>query len=204
MITDMTSCRQQGGRAVFLDRDGTINEEVSYLSRVEDIRLVPGASEGIKRLARSGFRIVVVTNQSGVARGYFDEERVMEINSALASMLAEQGAPVHGWYFCPHHPDAAVERYRLECHCRKPAPGLIEQAAGEMAIDCQESFMIGDAIRDVEAGIRAGCRSVLVRTGHGMEACRDGKLLRLAGEHNIHVAEDLNAASLWILGQEGG
>lgn len=189
-------------KAVFLDRDGTINEEVSYLSRIEDIKLIPGSCEGIKRLVSHGFKVIVVTNQSGVARGYFDETRVREINRAIGHMLEECGALVHGWYYCPHHPDGTKEEYRLKCSCRKPAPGLIKQAADDMGIDCAGSFMVGDSPRDIEAGITAGCRPLLVRTGYGDKAYKSGDLSRFRGM-DIHVFDDLNAASYWIVDNKG-
>src|SRR6266851_9710002 len=115
--------------AVFLDRDGVLIEEVNYLTEVGQVRLIPGAAEAVAELNRAGVPVVVVTNQAGVARGYFPEERVAEVHVYLDELLAERGARVDRYYYCPHHPDAAVERYRVECECRKPKPGMLRRAA---------------------------------------------------------------------------
>lgn len=185
-------------RAVFLDRDGTINKEVSYLSREEDIEILAGACEGIELLKKNGFKIIVITNQSGVARGYFDEQRVMEINKRIGEMLAEKKAAVDRWYYCPHHPEAVNPVYRKFCRCRKPECGMIEQAAQDMCIDLKRSFMAGDTLRDIEAGVRAGCRSILVTTGH-----EDASIIQEIKRDNLkkisYIAKDLLDAGKWIV-----
>ncbi|HEY1187157.1 MAG TPA: HAD family hydrolase [Gemmata sp.] len=153
--------------AVFLDRDGTLIEEVNYLSHPDQVRLIPGAAEAVRRLNDLGVLVVVVTNQSGVARGYFPESRVVEVHERLIALLAERGAVVDAFYFCPHHPKEGIGVYRVTCGCRKPKPGMLLAAARDLGIDLAGSWMIGDKPCDAEAGLAAGCRALLVRTGHG-------------------------------------
>nr|WP_246140147.1 HAD family hydrolase [Geothermobacter ehrlichii] len=157
----------RGRPAVFLDRDGTLIEERDYLCRPEDVVLLPGAAEAVCRLNRAGIAVVVVTNQSGVARGYFDLAVVGRIHRHLDRQLACSGARIDGYYVCPHHPTEGDTPWRCDCECRKPKPGLLLRAATEMGIDLSRSFMIGDKISDLQAGEKAGCLSLLVRTGYG-------------------------------------
>lgn len=154
-------------RAVFLDRDGTINEEKDYLHRIEDFVFIPGAVEALRRLHHAGFFLVVVTNQSGVARGYFDLSAVERLHRHLEEELARAGARIDAFYLCPHHPEEGVGDYRIDCDCRKGRPGMLLQAARDHDIDLSSSFMIGDKLSDIEAGKAAGCRSLLVLTGYG-------------------------------------
>ena len=177
--------------AVFLDRDGVLIEDVHYLSCVEQIRLIDGAAAAIKRLNEAGLPVVVVTNQSGVAHGHFPEERIAEVHSYLDRLLAEEGASVSRYYHCPHHPSEGIRPYRVSCACRKPNPGMFLAAADELGLNLNQSWMIGDKISDLEAGHRAGCRTVLVLTGHGRRAAQ-----RLTpGQFNCAgVAPDLPAA----------
>jgi D-glycero-D-manno-heptose 1,7-bisphosphate phosphatase len=154
-------------KAVFLDRDGTINVEVQYLSQVEDFQFIPGVPWALKRLKDAGFLLVVVTNQSGIGRGYYDEAALDSIHSHMHADLAKFGAPIDACYFCPHHPEHATGDYRRECGCRKPLPGMLQRAAQDLDIDLAASFMIGDKLADVEAGIAAGCTALLVLTGYG-------------------------------------
>jgi D-glycero-D-manno-heptose 1,7-bisphosphate phosphatase len=154
-------------KAVFLDRDGTINVEVAYLSEVADFRFIPGVPQSLQRLKDAGFMLVVVTNQSGIGRGYYDEAALAAIHAHMHAELAAQGAPIDACYFCPHHPEHATGDYRRECGCRKPLPGMLQQAAADLDIDLSASFMIGDKLADVEAGINAGCTPLLVLTGYG-------------------------------------
>ncbi len=153
--------------AVFLDRDGTLIEEVHYLSAPEQVRLIPGAAEAVRRLNAAGVLVVVVTNQAGVAREYFPESRVAEVHAHLSALLAERGAHIDAYYYCPHHPTEGIGAYRVACECRKPKPGLLLTAACELDIDLSRSWMIGDKPCDAEAGTAAGCRAVPVRTGYG-------------------------------------
>ncbi len=159
--------RHTGKRAVFLDRDGTINEEREYLHRVADFAFIPGVPEAIARLKRAGFVVIVVTTQSGIGRGYYDEAALCALHRHLDRELAAFGAAVDAYYFCPHHPQHGVGEYRRECACRKPLPGMLLQAATDLGIDLAASYMIGDKLADVEAGLAAGCQPLLVRTGYG-------------------------------------
>ncbi len=178
--------------AVFLDRDGTMIEEVNYLSSPEQVRLIPGTVEAIRRWNHLGVKVVVVTNQAGVARGYFPESRVAEVHSHLSAVLAEGGATIDAYYHCPHHPDHGVGEFRIDCECRKPAPGMLLWAARDLGIDLTRSWMIGDKLSDLWAGAAVGCRTLLVRTGYGAEIPAEtipSEELRLAG-----IVDDLAAA----------
>lgn len=154
-------------RAVFLDRDGTINEEVQYLSRVEDFRLIPGVPYALQRLKDAGFLLVVVTNQSGIGRGLYDEAALNAIHDKMHEELGVYGIAIDACYFCPHHPEHATGAYRIDCGCRKPLPGMLRQAAADLDIDLSRSYMIGDKLGDIEAGLNAGCASLMVMTGYG-------------------------------------
>ncbi len=154
-------------RAVFLDRDGTINVEKQYLHRAEEFVFISGAPQAIRLLKEAGFLVIIVTNQSGVGRGYYDEAAVHRLHRYMDGELARHGAAVDGYYLCPHHPLHGVGDYRRECCCRKPLPGMLLEAAQDFAIDLASSYMIGDKLVDVEAGLAAGCRPLMVRTGYG-------------------------------------
>lgn len=155
-------------KAVFLDRDGTINIEKEYLFKPEEFEFIPGAVEAIKSLNQTGYLVVVVTNQSGVARGYYSEEDVIRLHHHIDELLKARGAWVDAWYYCPHHSAGRVP-YNVACLCRKPLPGMLQQAAADHTIDLSCSWMVGDKIADMEAGLAAGCKPVLVLTGYGME-----------------------------------
>ena len=181
--------------AFFLDRDGTLIEEVHYLSEPSQVRLIPGAAEAVRVLNSAGMLVVIVTNQAGVARGYFPESRGAEVHDRLSALLAAHGARIDAYYHCPHHPTEGVGEYRVECDCRKPRPGLLLRGARELDIDLARSWMVGDKLSDAEAGAAAGCRTVLVRTGHGDElpTALPHPDLNLAG-----VVSDLTEAiALW-------
>ncbi|CAH2030686.1 D-glycero-beta-D-manno-heptose 1,7-bisphosphate 7-phosphatase [Trichlorobacter ammonificans] len=155
-------------RAVFLDRDGTLNIEKEYLFRIEEFEFVPGAVEAIRLLNRAGLLVVVVTNQSGIARGYYSEADLQRLHRHVDALLTAEGARVDAWYHCPHHPDGR-EPYRRQCDCRKPLPGMLWLAAREHGIDLATSWMVGDKAADVVAGLAAGCRPLLVLTGYGAQ-----------------------------------
>lgn len=182
-------------RAVFLDRDGTINEEVNYLHRIEDFSFVPGAPEAIRRLKEAGFLVIVVTNQSGVARGYFPMEAVEALHRHIQAELAAAGTSIDAFYVCPHHPTAGAGDYRTDCDCRKGNPGMLLRAARDHDIDLGRSYMIGDKSADLEAGERAGCRSLLVLTGYG--AAERKRLKRKA-----LFFRDVAAAADFVLAKE--
>jgi D-glycero-D-manno-heptose 1,7-bisphosphate phosphatase len=156
-------------RAVFLDRDGTMIEERGYLDRLDLVSPFQYTAEAIRRLRAAGFAIVVVTNQAGIARGYFDEAFVRSVHAHLDALLAPESAVPDAYYYCPHHPEGLVEGYRRVCRCRKPAPGMIEQAAADLGLDVGGSFVVGDKWLDVGLANQAGARGILVRTGYGAD-----------------------------------
>jgi D-glycero-D-manno-heptose 1,7-bisphosphate phosphatase len=190
-----------GRPAVFLDRDGVLLDESGFLVDAAQIRIVPGAPAALARLGRAGFELVVVTNQTVVARGLASEDRVTEIHRVLAARLAsEGGAAISGFYVCPHHPSASVAEYRLACGCRKPRPGLLFRAAEELGLDLGRSYMVGDRITDVAAGARAGCRTALVRAGGAYLQPPIETVEPLDPDIRAdHVCDDLPAAADWIL-----
>jgi D-glycero-D-manno-heptose 1,7-bisphosphate phosphatase len=153
--------------AVFLDRDGTLNKEVNYLHTIENFEWVPGAPQAVRRLNALGGPVLVVTNQSGVARGYYDEATVRRLHAWMNEELAEVGAKIDAFYFCPYHPEGTVEKYRALSHCRKPNPGMFEEAIEEWDVDPARSFVVGDKNTDLIPGNELGMTTILVRTGHG-------------------------------------
>lgn len=153
---------QRTGRAVFLDRDGTLVHPRHYPSRPEDLRLYRGIGPELRALRRMGFRLVVITNQSGVARGLFTMADLDRMHAHLRACLAAEGATLDAIYYCPHHPDGVVPELALHCGCRKPEPGMLLRAADELRLSLADSWLVGDILDDVEAGHRAGCRSILV------------------------------------------
>ena len=156
-------------RAVFLDKDGTLVENVPYNADPAKIRLAPLADEGIRLLHRAGFKLIVVSNQSGVARGYFAEEELRRVERRLHELMEAAGARLTAFYYCPHHPDGSVAPYAVTCGCRKPEPGMMLDAARQESLDLERSWLIGDILDDVEAGRRAGCRTILIDNGHETE-----------------------------------
>ena len=155
-----------GRPAVFLDRDGTLSEERGYIDRLELIEIFPWTSDAIRLLNRAGFVVVVVTNQSAIGRGIIDLPFLQTVHDAFDRHLARSGARVDRYYYCPHHPDAPLPEYRMVCRCRKPGPGMIEQATTDLGLDPSRSFMVGDRLIDVACGHAAGVKSLLVRSGH--------------------------------------
>jgi len=153
--------------AVFLDRDGTLIEERGYLDTLEDIVLLAGTTDALHLLRDAGYALVLVTNQAGVARGFFNEAFVRQAHRHLAAMLATEGIVLDGYYYCPHHPDGVVAEYSRVCQCRKPAPGMVAQAARDLDLDVGRSFVVGDKWLDIELASNAGARGLLVRTGYG-------------------------------------
>ena len=182
-------------RAVFLDRDGTVIEEVGYLNRLDRVAFFPWSVDAIRVLNDAGLLVVVVTNQAGVARGYFDEALVCETHALIDRRLAAGRARVDAYYYCPHHPDGVVESLRQACECRKPRPGMMRQAARDLDIDIPGSFVVGDRWLDVEMGRAAGATAVLVRTGYGRNEERRPEGQAAAD----YVADNLMDAASWIL-----
>jgi D-glycero-D-manno-heptose 1,7-bisphosphate phosphatase len=184
-------------RAVFLDKDGTLVEDVPYNVDPGRVRLAPGAVEGLTALDGAGYRIAVITNQSGVARGYFPEGALAGVGRRLQELLAGFGVGLAGFYYCPHHPDGRVPAYAVACRCRKPEPGLLHRAARELGVCLGQSWVVGDILDDVEAGRRAGCRAVLIDNGNETEWRRG------PGREPHHVAADLAEAARLILAADG-
>lgn len=149
-------------RAVFLDKDGTLLENVPYSVDPATMRLLPGVAQGLRLLHAAGYRLIVISNQSGVARGYFPADALAAVEHRLEEMLREWGVCLSGFYYCPHHPEGSVPAYAVACACRKPEPGLVLRAAQDHRIDLAASWFVGDTPADVTAGRRAGCRTVLV------------------------------------------
>jgi len=175
-------------KVVFLDRDGTIARDVHYCRRVEDFELLPTVPDAIKLLNVSGFKVVVITNQSGIARGYFTEETLAQIHKKMEDELAEHGAHVDAIYYCPHHPDDG-------CECRKPKTALFHRAAEELNIDCSRSSVVGDMQMDIDAGKALGCKTVLVATGP-----REGNGII---DPPDYIASSLLEAAQWIIKDAG-
>jgi D-glycero-D-manno-heptose 1,7-bisphosphate phosphatase len=167
-VTTTDQTKQQ--KAVFLDRDGVLVEDNGPLVTSDDISLAPGAAQALRRLTDAGFKIVVVSNQTVVARGLLDAAEMLALQAEIEQRLCAAGAsPLDGFYFCPHHPNATVVEYRCSCSCRKPAPGLLLAASAALGIDLGNSVMIGDRPSDVLAGQRAGCRTIQVATGRHLD-----------------------------------
>lgn len=179
--------RGERRRAVFLDRDGTIIVEREYLADADAVHLVPGTVEALRALRHAGLALVVTTNQSGIARGYYGEEQYRAVAARLEDTLAEQGVRLDATYYCPHHPD-----YTGPCECRKPATGMFRQAARDLGLDLSRSFYVGDRLKDVLPALELGGQAILVRTGYGAEEERDAPA-------SVHVVDDLLAAARLIV-----
>ena len=187
-------------RAVFLDRDGTINEERGYMRCISQFMLLPGAAKAISLLNENDYLAVITSNQSGVARGYFPIELVSEVHEVMKQQLNRYHAFIDRIYFCPHHSEGIVPEYTMECECRKPSTGLIKKAQSELDIDMEKSYVIGDRWLDIALAQNANMPGILVLTGYGsedLEYIKDHKDIQPA-----HVAKDLLDAVKWILKQD--
>lgn len=187
--------------AVFLDRDGTLNEEVGYVNHIERFTLLPRVGHAIRLLNDHELKTVVITNQSGVARGYFPESLIDLVHEKMQALLKMEGAHLDGIYYCPHHPDVGNPPYRQKCRCRKPATGLVEEAVRQLDLDCSQSYMVGDRGVDIEFAREIGAKGILVLTGYGK-----GEWEYFKDQWKVkpdHVAPDLYEAVQWILQQEG-
>lgn len=188
-------------KVVFMDRDGTVNREVHYLHRPEDLVLFPDVPEGIRRLNEHGFRVVIVTNQAGVARGYYKEEDVKNLHEYLNEELKRHGGHVDRFFYCPHHPQNGIGTYKQDCECRKPKTGMFRMAEAFYEIDKAHSYMIGDKLIDTEAGRNYGIRSILIGTGYGEEFYN--KVLSGDEKRNYdYYGKHFKEAVDWILEQE--
>jgi len=181
--------------AVFLDRDGTLIEEVGYLDRLDRLMFFPWSIDAVRLLNRAGYLVVVVTNQAGVARGFFEESFLGEAHRHIDATMAAGDARIDGYYYCPHHPEASVAAYRQMCNCRKPSPGMLRQAEQDLGIDLHRSFVIGDRWHDVQLAQTVGATGILVRTGYGQtEERRPKENVRAAA-----VVDNLIEAVGWML-----
>ena len=187
--------------AVFIDRDGTLNEEVGYIREPEQVKLFDTSMEAIRRINRSGRKVIVITNQSGVARGFLDESKLAEIHKQLHTTLGDVGAHIDAIYYCPHHPRAGELPYRGECSCRKPKPGLLHQAERDFNLDLSSCFVIGDRYLDIEMAHHVGARGILVRTGYGQSEYDSNR--HSWPRHPDFVADNLQEAVDWILAARG-
>lgn len=183
--------------AVFLDRDGTINEQMGYINHISRFQLLPGVGQAIRALNEHWLPVVVVTNQSGLARGYFPESLMDEVHQEMCQRLALEGAHIDGLYICPHHPEAKEERFRVTCNCRKPKTGLLERAAVDLHLDLKHSFVVGDRWSDLRCGAAVGATTILVLTGYGRGDAR--YIGPSQAVQPDYVAEDLEEAVRWIL-----
>ena len=186
-----------GRPAVFIDRDGTLTEEVGYVNHPSRLRVLPRSAEAIRRLNAARIAAVVVTNQAGIARGYFSAEVLAAVNDALVLQLKDEGAHLDGVYVCPHHPSEGEPPYRMVCECRKPKPGLLLRAASDLSLDLSRSTIVGDKGSDLVAARVIGARGVLVLTGYGLGEWEYRRSALPAAPD--HVAADLLAAVEWVI-----
>jgi len=177
---------REGRRAVFLDRDGTLNVNTGYVSSPDDVRLIDGAADGARKLAAAGYALVIASNQSGIARGLITPAAVDSVDERVLALLRERGVSIEAVYRCPHLPGGMVAAYAHECECRKPKPGMLVWAAADLGLDLSSSWAVGDSERDVQAGLAAGCRAILLEEAALAQPRRDGafvakNLLEAAG-----------------------
>ena len=180
-------------KAVFLDRDGTIVEDVGYISSPQQLNFIPGSIEAIKKLNAAGYKVIVITNQAGVARGIVTEDMLQTIDKVMHRQILNGGAHLDGLYYCPHHPEHGVYPYKQACECRKPHTGLIKKAIKDHDLDLSLSFMIGDKASDIEAGKKAGVKTAFVLTGYGTTEKDELK------NKPDHIAKNLSEAVKWVL-----
>jgi len=185
-------------KMVLIDRDGTIIREMGFLSDPKKVKLLKGAAEGIRRLNRAGFKVVIVSNQSGVGRGFYTEARARWVSAAVVKALARRGARVHDSEYCPHHPKAVIRKYRKRCSCRKPGIGMAVKAAKKLKVRLRGSPAIGDRLSDVKLGLNLGGPGILVLTGYGK---RNLRLVRKERIKPTVVVRNLDSAARWIVGQ---
>lgn len=176
-------------KAAFLDRDGVIIQEPPHYAHTPDqMRLIPGTKEAIRLLNENDFKVVIVTNQAGVAKGYYTEEDVISFNQLMKEELELYYVKIDAIYYCSHHPNAKIEKYRIDCNCRKPKPGMLKIAEKELGIDFKQSFMVGDKKSDIDAGKSVGCKTVLVLTGQGIEESKNNNIICNFIANNLYDA----------------
>lgn len=182
---------------IFLDRDGTIIKEVNYLADLSGLEILPRSVEAIRLINREGIKAILVTNQGGVAKGYFPEGFVVEVHKKLELILKDKGAHLDAIYYCPHHPEGIMQGYRIVCECRKPKPGMLKNAANKLNLDLSRSYVVGDRASDIQLANNIGAKGVLVLTGYGdieKELLNDGTNGRAS-----YIAADLYSAAEWII-----
>lgn len=184
----------QAQRAIFIDRDGTLVEPRHYPSLPEHLVLYEGIGPHLAALQADGFRLVIVTNQAGIARGYFDEDDLARMHAHLCAELQSVGIHVDAIYFCPHHVDGSVKRLAVACGCRKPEPGMLHQAAADLNLDLERSWLVGDILDDVEAGNRVGCRTILVDLGTESLPAAPSRQPWLVAPNTVHALKAIRAA----------
>ncbi len=187
--------------AVFIDRDGTVNEQMGYINHISRFVMLPGAAEAIRLLNRHQYLAIIVSNQSGVARGYYPIGLVDEVHAHMRALMEKEGAFVDGIFFCPHYEKGSVPEYSIECDCRKPRTGLIEKAGKAFEIDMDNSYVIGDRYSDIELALRSGMKGILVTTGYG-QGDIDYVFPRLSFKP-AHIARDLLHGVRWIIEEQG-
>jgi len=180
-------------RAAFIDRDGTLVHPQHYPSRPDQLRLYKDIGPGLRKIQRLGFRLVVVTNQAGIARGYFSEQDLQLMHQFLASTLEREGVRLDAIYYCPHHIDGGIPELAIHCDCRKPQPGMLLQAAADLDIDLQNSWFVGDILDDIEAGKRAGCRTILVDLGTEQLPERSIRCPDFVARDTLHALQIISA-----------
>lgn len=190
-------------KCVFLDRDGTINKEnrtkdnpFGFMWDINDLCLIKGASKGIALLNKAGYKTVVITNQSGIARGFFNEKFVKRVHNEISNRIAKEHAYIDRWYYCPHHPTHGMGKYKIECSCRKPKTGLIERAVTELNISLKDSFFVGDSLRDMETGWNSEIKTILVLTGNGRKTLKE--ISKKQKNKLDYIALNLLEACKWI------
>jgi len=175
--------------AIFLDRDGTINVDNGYLYKIKDLNFINKSIGGLKLMQKANYKLIIVTNQSGIARGYYTEEDYFSFRNEMHKQLKEQGIIINSEYFCPHHPEGIIGQYKIDCQCRKPKIGMLEQAARDFNLDLRKCWMIGDALSDIQAGKNAGCKTIQMLTGKE----------KIKFNKSDFIAKDLIEAANYIL-----
>ncbi len=183
--------------AVFFDRDGTISEEVGYVNHINRFKLLPKSAQAIRMLNKHNILTIVVTNQSGVARGYFEEDLVKKVHNKMKKLLKKEDAHIDAIYYCPHHPTLGPLKYRKKCDCRKPKTGMLKKAKSDFNIELKKSYMVGDRMKDVIFGHKAGMKSILVLTGYGLGEYEHQR--KSWTEQPEYIAKDLLDAIKWII-----
>lgn len=188
--------------AVFIDRDGTINEQMGYINHLSRFVLLPGTAQAVSLLNRNRYLTIIVSNQSGVARGYFPIELVEQVHDHLKNLLEQESAHVDGIFYCPHHPMGTLPEYSIKCDCRKPSPGLVEKACRSFEIDMENSYVIGDRCSDIELAQRCGLKGILVTTGYGLGDIK--YVLPNKPFKPLSIKKDLLDAVRWVIERDGG